>query len=161
MFNWNLFALFVVLNIVNVVLQTIKSICTIKCGKTAAALINALAYGLYTIVVIYMVCELPLMVKVAVVALANFVGVYAVKHFEEAARKDKLWKVEMTIPTNPVSLAEIYRVCVEKDIPMNSFDVEGYHVLNFFCSTKEQSRQVKRFVEIYGGKCFVSESKVL
>ena len=41
----NLLILFVILNIANVIIQTIKSICTIKCGKTAAALVNSL--GLY------------------------------------------------------------------------------------------------------------------
>ena len=44
----DLLILFVVMNILNVVIQTIKSLATIKCGKTAAALINAFAYGLYT-----------------------------------------------------------------------------------------------------------------
>ena len=40
--------IFIVLTILNVVIQTIKSIATIKCGKWAAALVNAVAYGLYT-----------------------------------------------------------------------------------------------------------------
>ena len=43
-----LLILFIVMNILNVIIQTIKSIATIKCGKTVAALVNALAYGLYT-----------------------------------------------------------------------------------------------------------------
>ena len=43
--NWNLFWLFVVLNVVNVIIQTVKSIATIKCGKVAAAVINAVACG--------------------------------------------------------------------------------------------------------------------
>ena len=86
----NLFWLFVVLNVVNVVIQTIKSLATVKCGKGLAAIINALAYGFYTIVVVYMVCELPLWLKVVVVGLCNLVGVFAVKWGEELARKDKL-----------------------------------------------------------------------
>ena len=56
-----LLILFIVLNAINVVIQTIKSLCTINCGKTIAALVNALAYGFYTVVVIYMVCDLPLL----------------------------------------------------------------------------------------------------
>lgn len=97
--DWNLFWIFVVLNVVNVVIQTVKSIATIKCGRVPAAVINAVAYGLYTIVVVYTVCELPLWLKATVVAVANLVGVYIVKLLEEKKRKDKLWKVEATIPS--------------------------------------------------------------
>ena len=94
---------FILLNITNVIIQTIKSLVTVKCGKTAAALINAAAYGLYTVVVIYTVCELPLYLKALIVAICNLVGVYVVKLIEERARRDKLWKVEATIP---VEIAE-------------------------------------------------------
>ena len=95
--DWNLFWIFVALNVVNVVIQTVKSIATIKCGRVPAAVINAVAYGLYTIVVVYTVCELPLWLKATVVAVANLVGVYVVKLLEEKKRKDKLWKVEATL----------------------------------------------------------------
>ena len=59
-----LLIIFIALNIVNVIIQTVKSIATIKCGKTLAAIINAVAYGLYTVVVVYTVCDLPLWLKV-------------------------------------------------------------------------------------------------
>ena len=48
-----LLALFVVMNVLNVIIQTIKSIATIKCGKTVASLVNAIAYGLYTYVIFF------------------------------------------------------------------------------------------------------------
>ena len=95
--NTQLFITFVVLNIINVIIQTVKSLCTVKCGKGVAALVNAFAYGLYTIVTIYMLCDLDLWVKAGIVALCNLVGVYVVKWIEEKARKDKLWKVELTV----------------------------------------------------------------
>ena len=89
---------FIILNILNVIIQTVKSIATVKCGKTAAAIINAVAYGLYTVVTVYMMCELELWLKALIVAVANLIGVYVVKLLEEKARKDKVWKVETTIP---------------------------------------------------------------
>ena len=95
--DWNLFWIFVVLNVVNVVIQTVKSICTIKCGKIVAAIVNAVAYGLYTYIVVLTMCDLPLLAKCLIVAGANFVGVFVVKFIEEKARKDKLWLVKITI----------------------------------------------------------------
>lgn len=90
--NEKLFITFVILNIVNVIIQTVKSLATVKCGKTIASIVNAVAYGLYTVVVVYTVCDLPLWLKVVVVGLANLVGVFVVKLVEEKSRKDKLWK---------------------------------------------------------------------
>ena len=78
--------IFIILNVFNVIIQTIKSIVTIKCGKSVAAVVNAVAYGLYTVVTVYMLCELSLWVKALVVALCNLVGVYVVKLIEEKSR---------------------------------------------------------------------------
>ena len=93
-----LLIVFILLNAINVVIQTIKSLLTVKGGKVMAAVANAIAYGFYTIVVIYMVCELPLWQKVVIVGSCNFIGVYIVKLIEEKMRRDKLWKIEATIP---------------------------------------------------------------
>ena len=157
--NKELFWTFVILNAINVIIQTIKSLCTIKCGKTVAALINALAYGFYTVVVVYMVCELPLMWKVIVVGLCNFIGVYLVKWAEEKLRKDKLWKVEATI--HPDHFEEVRNLLNDGDIPFNFIDLSKYIVFNAFCETQKQSAVVKEIFDAYGGKYFVSESKTL
>ena len=95
----SLLILFIILNAVNVVIQTVKSLCTINGGKLMAAVANAVAYGLYTVVVIYMVCELPMWEKVVIIGGCNFVMVFIVKAIEEKLRKDKLWKIEVTIPS--------------------------------------------------------------
>ena len=73
--NNTLLWVFIGLNVANVIIQTIKSIATIKCKPMSAAVINAVAYGLYTVVLVYMVCDLPLWAKVVVVGGANLVGV--------------------------------------------------------------------------------------
>ena len=95
--NPKLLILFIVLNIVNVIIQTVKSLATVKCGKTVAAIVNAVAYGLYTYVIVLTVCDLPLWLKVVVVGACNLVGVFCVKWGEEKARKDKLWEVRATV----------------------------------------------------------------
>ena len=152
--------LFIILNIVNVVLQTVKSIATIKCGKTVASLINAVAYGLYTVVVVYTVCDLDLWVKVAVVALANFVGVYVVKLIEEKARKDKLWKVEATVP---YSQWENLNYNLTNHFIEHNYILLGekYAVFNIYCPTQEQSKWAKKILDEHDAKYFVSESKTL
>ena len=155
-----LIVIFILLNIANVIIQTVKSIATIKCGKSLASIINAIAYGLYTVVVVYMVCELPLWFKVVVVAVANLIGVYVVKFLEEKKEKDKLWKIECTV--SPYQYKDIIECAQSAKIPCNYIDLEKYVVINFYCSTKSQSESVKNFLENFDDvKYFVSESKVL
>ena len=154
-----LLIIFIILNITNVIIQTIESLVTVKCGKTAAALINAAAYGLYTVVVIYTVCELPLYLKALIVAICNLVGVYVVKLIEERARRDKLWKVEATIP---VEIAEKVKHDLRANgLPHNYIDIEKYYLFNVYCENQEQSKVAKVILDYYNAKYFVSENKSL
>lgn len=155
-----LLILFITLNVVNVIIQTVKSIATIKCGKTMAALVNAVAYGLYTVVVVYTVCELPLWLKVVVVGVANLIGVYVVKLFEEKARKDKLWKVEATVYSKYAQALHNELVVVK--LPHNYIENLGkYTIFNVYCETQVDSRRAKEILDYYNAKYFVSESKAL
>ena len=154
-----LLLIFIALNITNVIIQTVKSLVTVKCGKTVAALINAAAYGLYTVVVIYTVCELPLYLKALIVAICNLVGVYVVKLIEERARRDKLWKVEATIP---VEIAEKVKHDLRANgLPYNYIDIEKYYLFNVYCENQEQSKVAKIILDYYNAKYFVSENKSL
>lgn len=157
----NAIIIFIVFNVLNVVIQTIKSIATIKCGKNMAAIINAIAYGLYTYIVVLTASDgVSLWFKIVVVALANLVGVWVVKFVEEKGRKDKLWKVEATVTPNDVGnvQAELDKL----NISHNCFRTSGeYRVFNIFCPTQKESAQVKTILDKYNAKYFVSENKTL
>ena len=148
------------MNVLNVIIQTVKSICTIKCGKAVAAVVNAVAYGLYTYIVVLTMCDLPLLAKCLIVAGANFIGVYVVKLIEEKARKDKLWKVEATVSTAE-DVKEITGLLARAGIPYNYIDINRYVLINCYCATQKQSRGVKSILDTYNAKYFVSESKTL
>ena len=155
-----LLILFIILNVVNVIIQTVKSLATIKCGKTMAALVNAVAYGLYTVVVIYTVCDLPLWLKVVVVGVANLIGVYLVKLFEEKSRKDKLWKVEATVSSQYVE--RLHNELSAVKLSHNYIDKIGkYVIFNVYCETQADSIEAKKLLDYYHAKYFVSESKIL
>lgn len=155
-----LLIVFIVLNIANVIIQTVKSIATVKCGKVSAAIINAVAYGLYTIVTVYLMCELDLYLKAGIVALCNLVGVYVVKLIEEKARKDKLWKIEATV-FDPYTKS-LHLDLTAEEIPCNYIPKIGkWSVFNIYCDSQEKSKKVKILLEKYNAKYFVSESKTL
>ena len=158
--NYELLIIFVVLNIVNVIIQTVKSLATVKCGPMVAALVNAIAYGLYTVVTVYMMCELGLGLKALIVAACNLVGVYIVKLCEVKSRKDKLWKVEATIyePYKESLVTDLKNA----DVPFNYIEGVGKYVLfNIYCATQAESKAVKGLLDFHKAKYFVTESKSL
>lgn len=153
-----LLIIFIVANIINVVIQTIKSICTINCGKWAAAWINALAYGFYTYIVILMSADLPLLSKCIIIGLCNLIGVYVVKAIEEKMAKERLWKIEMTVPTKYKDILDT----TLNAIPHSYMVITDKHtVFNIYCDTKEQSRTVREVAKRYEGKTFATEAKIL
>lgn len=158
--NTKLLIIFIALNIVNVIIQTVKSLATVKCGKTVAAIVNAVAYGLYTVVVVYTVCDLPLWLKVVVVGACNLVGVFCVKWGEEKARKDKLWEVRATVYETYTE--SLHHDLESANIPHNYIpNIGKYTIFNIYCETQTESKRVKNLLDYYKVKYFVSESKTL
>ena len=155
-----LLILFVICNIANVIIQTVKSLVTVKGSPIVAAVVNAVAYGFYTYIIIITNCDLPVLQKCIIVATCNLIGVFIVKYIEKKSQKDKLWKVEMTIPEEKLNFVHEYLTM--KNIPHNYIENVGkYTIFNCYCSTQEQSIKVKNILEKVGGKYFASESKIL
>ncbi len=167
--DMNLLISFIVLNILNVIIQTIKSIITIKGDKYIAAITNAVAFGLYTVVVVYMVCDLPLGLKASIIAIVNLFGVFLVKLVEEKTRKDKIWKLEVAIPNdrlNPKSLEiensnvevvlpEKIRHIAHTSIPINN----GSTLFNFFCYTQDETAILIKILDEYEATYFCTVLK--
>lgn len=149
---------FIILNIFNVIIQTVKSIATVKCGKSVAAVVNAVAYGLYTIVTVYMLCDLDLWLKALIVALCNLIGVFVVKFFEEKARKDKVWLVKMTIPTDHAEQAKYF--LEQANIPFTYYDLNKYFVFDTFCETQAETATATKICSTCCGKAFATENKL-
>lgn len=154
----NLLILFIILNIINVIVQTAKSIITVKGNKYVAAVVNAIAYGFYTIVVIYMLCDLSLFTKAFIVALCNLVGVFVVKFIEEKSRKTKLWKIELTIPTPYTRIVDQKLV----DVPHSYQILSPKHcIFTFYCASEEETLKVKEVVDKYKARYFVTENHAI
>lgn len=155
--NYSLFALFVGLSFINVVLHTLCSLLTITGTKRTAAIICAVTYGVYTVVIVYTACDLPLWLKVVITAATNYIGVYISKWIVDKLSKDKLWKIELAVKRKysaPLT-AEL------KNIPYNCVNVGDWAMFNCYCSTQSQSQIVKDLCKKYNGKISAYESKSL
>lgn len=155
----NTILLFALCTAVNVILSTIKSILTVNGGKVSASLINAITYGFYSYVIVLTSADgMPIWLKMAITAVCNFIGVYLVKWIEEKARKDRLWKVELTVPTKYTNTIDFDL----HDVPHSYIELSDKHTLfNFYCATQKESAKVKAIANQYEAKYFVAESKNL
>ena len=96
----NAILIFAIATIINVTLSTVRAITTIKCGKWASATMNALCYGFYPLIVMLTAKDtVTICLNMLITALANFVCVWLIKYVEEKARKDKMWRIDLAIPT--------------------------------------------------------------
>ena len=152
--------IFSLLQFANVIFSTIRSILTIKGSKMTATISNALYFGYYTIVLVYMVADFPLWIKVLTTTLTNFVGVYLVKLFEERKKKDRIWKIESTVDTE--TLAKIDAAGVTSRVSSNSFPISvDEYVLTFYCySQKESEIVIDTLKNKYNAKFFVTENRL-
>ena len=147
--------IFALATLINVLLSTIRSITTIKSNKWIAGLVNAISYGFYTWLVVLTVADFNLWIKVGITAIANFIGVWIIKFIEEKARKDKMWRIDLAIPTEERDFAH-HRLA---DIPHNFVECGSWTMFNCYCATQTETAKVKQLGLALGGKYSAYESK--
>jgi hypothetical protein len=151
----NAILIFTLATVVNVSLSTIRAICTIKCGKTVSAIANAVCYGFYPLVIMLTAQgTVDIIANMVITAIANFVCVYLIKLAEEKARKDKLWRIDLTIPAEETAF--IHRKLA--NIPHNYIECGPKTVFNCYCATQKESAEVKTLAVAIGGKYSAFES---
>ena len=148
--------IFFLMQFINVVLSTMKTILTVKANKHVAMLINTVTYTFYSGVV-KLLTEQPMVIVLAVTFLTNMIGVYLALYILEKTRKDVLWKVEVTVK-NEVAEELHNRMA---DVPHSYIEVGKNTLFNFYCDTQKESAKVKEVVKHYNAKYFVAESKAL
>lgn len=158
--DYQFLLVFVGLSVVNVVFSTIRSIVTINGSKAVASLISGGYFAFYNVMMIYTVADFPMWQKCVITFVCNVVGVFLVKWGEEKARKDKLWEVRGTL-TTPINCVAVCRDLDEANIPYNYIDVNKYIIFNCYCATQADSVKVKKILNDWEMKYFVSESKTL
>lgn len=157
----NFLILFLITNFINVLISTWKSIVTVNGSKMSAAFWNALGYAYYAwIVILTATGSIPTWQKVAVVFVCNIIGVYLVKWFEQKQRKDRLWKIELTVPT--VNKDRMIESLTTHEIPFNYIENIGkYTIFNVFAATQNETKIVNDLADLYSAKKFASETKLV
>lgn len=135
--------LYLALQIVYVVLNTITNIAKIKCSKLIASLTSAVCYGFYVIVVVATASNQSIWVKMLLTAVTNVVGVYIGMWVMEKLRKDKLWKIEATV-TDTIVATELANKLSANDISYNTVKcINGDEIFNIYSKNQKESEIIK------------------
>ena len=150
--------IFVLTQTLNVILNTLKSIITVKGSKTSAAAINAVCFGLYTYIIILTAnADMPILTKCLIVAACNFIGVWIVKFIEERLRKDKLWEIRVTI--DRINAIPMHHALGR--IPHSFSTVHKWAIFNCYAETSADTAKILEIAKQYNGKTFASENKLI
>lgn len=155
---WQFVGLYLVLQIVYVVLNTVTNIAKIKCSKLIASITSAICYGFYVIVVVATASNQSILVKMALTAITNIVGVYVGMWVMEKMRKDKLWKIEATL-TNVNKIKPLKELLTENKLSFNTVQCEnGDIIFNIYAKTQKESSIVKQLLNGAGAHYIIHES---
>lgn len=155
----SLFWQFVALNFVNVLINTARSLVTVKGGKWIASLMNSICYGYYTIIiVITALYEIPLPLKVIAVAIVNFIGVFCIKLGEEKIQKEKLW-VYNIIGINTETEEKIRTFLDNTSVKYYSEELDNnYWTMTIFSETQKESTLINSILNNYSVKFYAVET---
>ena len=146
---------FFLISLVNVLLSSIKSICTVRYGRGICVAMNVISYSFYVIVV-EQIANLPLTITVISTAFANALGVWLSYVILDFLQKDRLWKIEVILPKDLTSLFHIGL----NSIPHDYIEMGPKVLFNFYCETKEDTKTVINLCKQYKGKFFAFEAKL-
>ena len=145
--------IFVVCSLVNVILSTLKTLIMVNAGRGSAIIINAVCYGFYTLVV-KQLSAVDYATAVVVTILANIVGVWISYKIMDLFKKDKVWRITVTLKDKKefekcIEQLEKYNIGFTPIAKTNSVDIYSYN--------QKESSIVKSILENYNHKYFIQE----
>lgn len=157
----NTIIIFTICSLLNVMLNTVKTIVMYNKNKLSSSLINAITYGFYTIIVVLMAGSMPLTTKIIITAVTNFVGVWLSMVILAKFEKDKLWEIRTTFRTVYVDDVKVLLNKAKIEYTYITTENTKYTVFNIYSNTQAESLAIKEIIKKYNAKYFVNESKTL
>lgn len=150
--------LFALLQFINVILSTIKSVLTVKSNRIVASVSSAIYFGFYTIIVIWTAADnMNIWIKVAITSATNLTGTYIAKYILDKAKKERLWDITAAVKSTVLDnvCSELNEHCLlHTRIEMNN---PKYWLIHTYAKGKEESREIRRILDKYDTYVIVHE----
>lgn len=151
--------LFLVLQLLNVILSTIKSLLTVKGNKWSAVIANGIYFGYYTFIIkaigdtetfTLFGYEVDGLISIAIITvITNFIGVYISLTLMEKLRHDRLWLLRVSIRSEECQ--DFIRELSHNDfnfIVLNSSWVK-FKPIDIYLYNKKESKLCKEIMRKY------------
>lgn len=161
----NIIVFYFIIQLVNVMFNTVRLILTVKSSKFSASLFTAISYGIYTVVLVYTSADFSLLAKVIVAFTSNFIGVYLSRLILDKIRKDKVWKIEAIVPFGYLSteLHTIREELQKVNLKANILQEKDFIVISAFCDTQKETQLFTDTLKKYDAKfiAFEQNAKII
>lgn len=154
---------FIIANFINVILNTAKSLLTVKGGIFSASFINSITFGFYTYIVFLISNgDMNIHIKAIIIAVINFVGVALVKFVEKKLQKDRLWIFTATVKNNNEIIQKICKALKDMEIKFiyNEIIKDELYTLQIFSKNQKESEMITSILNNYQVKYYAIESKI-
>ena len=149
--------LFFVLQFINVVLSTMRSVLTVTANKHVSVIANTVSYTFYSAIVKLMTGQ-DMWIVIAATFVTNILGVYLADFILNKMKKDKLWKFEIAVPIERSKKFHIYML--KNNIPYTKYVTSKYMIYHCYCATQKESQVVVELAKKYNAKVSAYESKL-
>ena len=144
---------FCICSLINVILSTLKTLIMVNAGRGSAIIINAVCYGFYTLVV-KQLSSVDYMTAVVVTILANIVGVWISYKIMDLFKKDKLWRITVSLK-NGKELEECIKQLEQYNIGFTQ--IKGCFSIDIYSYSQSESSIIKSILSNYKHKYFIQE----
>lgn len=152
-------AIFVTIQMVNVVISTVKSILTVNGSKMCAAVVNSVSYT-FANVVTKMLTQQPFEVIIVTTMVTNMIGVYAAKWFMEKTRKERLWTVMATVRSDHKD--DVEEALQRRSIQYTLVRAENDRwFINIFSHSKAESAMIREILHQWDIRHTIVENRAL
>ena len=145
--------IFCVCSLINVILSTLKTLIMVNAGEKMSILINAVCYGFYTLVV-KQLSAVDYMTAVVVTILANIVGVWISYRIMNLFKKDKLWRITVTLKNDKELLSCQTKLATHN---IGFTPIEKTNSLDIYSYNQNESILIKKILTHYEYKYFIQE----
>ena len=145
---------FCICSLVNVILSTLKTLIMVNAGRGSAIIINAICYGFYSLVV-KQLGAIDYVTAVVVTILANIVGVWISYKIMDLFKKDKLWRITISLKTES-ALKECVKNLEKYNIGYTPIN-ENTNSIDIYSYNQKESAIIKSILANYDYKYFIQE----
>lgn len=133
------------IQLVNVILNTFKTIITARGSMIPAAAINALTFGFYTIVVALTANISNLWINMAITIFANFVGVCFSIWLLNKLQRDKLWEIVATVNNVNDNNYKVANSLYDEVVPYTMVkDSTNHTIFHIYSANQKESEIIKK-----------------